>query len=351
MKEVDYLIVGFGLAGMAFCDKLEQNKKSFFVIDKQTEAASRVAAGLINPVILKRYTLPWHGEEQFDLAKKYFKRLDAKLGLNSVTEIPVYKVFSSAEDQNNWFEASDKTGLDRFLKPELKTDVSEKVNAKLHAGEVKETVRIDISKLLDSYKNHLTENNSYKMEAFNYDKIEFNSEDKIEYQNILAKRIVFAEGYGVKANPFFNKLPLVGNKGEYIDVYAPELKLTQALKSTFFIIPLGDSVYKVGATFNWNDKDCKTSLEAREELVARLKQVINCEFEVVNQEAAVRPTTGDRRPLLGVHPKYPQLAILNGLGTRGTMMGPYLANKLYNHLESEEALDDEISIMRFPKKF
>ena len=351
MKEVDYLVVGFGLAGMAFCDKLEQHQKSFFVIDKQVEAASRVAAGLINPVILKRYTLPWQGEEQFDLAKSYFKRLDVKFGLNTVTDIPVYKIFSSAEDQNNWFEASDKPGLDRFLKPELKLDFSKKVNAKLQAGEVKETVRIDISKLLNSYKDYLIENDSYKQETFYYDKIEFNSESEIEYQNIKTKRIVFAEGFGVKDNPFFNKLTLVGNKGEYIDIYAPELQLTQALKATFFIIPLGDAVYKVGATFNWNDKDYKTSLEARKELVAKLKQVINCEFEVVRQEAAVRPATGDRRPLLGVQPKYPQLAILNGLGTRGTMMGAYLADKLYRHLEHGEALEDEISIMRFPKKF
>ncbi|RXG12677.1 NAD(P)/FAD-dependent oxidoreductase [Leeuwenhoekiella aestuarii] len=351
MKEVDYLVVGLGLAGMAFCDKLEQHQKSFFVIDKQIEAASRVAAGLINPVILKRYTLPWQGEEQFDLAKSYFRRLDAKLGLNAVTEIPVYKIFSSAEDQNNWFEASDKPGLERFLKPELKSDISEMVNANLQAGEVKETVRIDISKLLDTYKNYLTKNHSYEQETFHYDKIEFNSEVEIEYQNIKTKRIVFAEGFGVKDNPFFNKLPLVGNKGEYIDIYAPELQLTQALKATFFIIPLGDAVYKVGATFNWNDKDYKTSLEARKELVAKLKQVINCEFEVVRQEAAVRPTTGDRRPLLGVHPIHSQLAILNGLGTRGTMMGAYLADKLYSHLEHGEALEDEISIMRFPKKF
>ena len=351
MKEVDYLIVGFGLAGMAFCDKLDQHKKTFYVIDKKVEAASRVAAGLINPVILKRYTLPWHGEEQFDLAKAYFKRLDEKFGLNSVTEIPVYKIFSSAEDQNNWFEATDKPGIERFLKPQLKRDVSVKVNAKLQAGEVKETVRIDIPKLLNTYIEYLGEKNKYLQAAFNYDKINFTADGKVEYEDIRANCIIFAEGFGVKANPFFNKLPLVGNKGEYIDIYAPGLKLTQALKSTFFIIPLGGAIYKVGATFNWNDKDCKITSEAREELLAKLKQLINCEFEIVNQEAAVRPTTGDRRPLLGIHPKHPQLAILNGLGTRGTMMGPYLAEKLYRHLEEGAALDPELSILRFPKKF
>ena len=106
MKEVDYIVVGFGLSGMAFCEQLERNGHSFVVIDKQTEAASRVAAGLINPVILKRYTMPWQGEEQFDLAKAFFKRLQNRLEVEAIQEIPVYKLFASVEDQNNWFEAA-----------------------------------------------------------------------------------------------------------------------------------------------------------------------------------------------------------------------------------------------------
>ena len=53
MKEVDYIIVGFGLAGIAFAEVCERSEKTFIVIDKEVENASRVAAGLYNPVILK----------------------------------------------------------------------------------------------------------------------------------------------------------------------------------------------------------------------------------------------------------------------------------------------------------
>ena len=351
MKQVDYIIVGFGLAGMAFADLLERKGHTFTIIDKQTDAASRVAAGLINPVILKRYTMPWQGEMQFDLANAFFNDLASRLQVEAVKQLQVYKLFSSIEDQNNWFEASDKPVLSRFLNSQLKSDVAPQVEAKLHCGEVRETLKIDIPKLLDAYKAYLETIGAYAQENFEYEALQLLGEHQVQYKEILAKKVIFAEGYGIHKNPFFNKLPLVGNKGEYIDIHAPGLKLTQAVKASFFIIPLGADLYKVGATFNWKDKDSKPTEEAQKELIEKLNKVLKCEFEVVAQHAAVRPTTGDRRPLLGVHPQYKQLVLLNGLGTRGTMMAPYLAQQLYAHLELGEALDEELSIMRFPKKF
>ncbi|WP_035900075.1 NAD(P)/FAD-dependent oxidoreductase [Leeuwenhoekiella sp. MAR_2009_132] len=351
MKYVDYLIVGFGLAGMAFCDQLEQHNKSFFVIDTKDSAASRVAAGLINPVTLKRYTMPYKGEEQFDLAKAYFTRLNEKFGFPFMKELPVLKIFSSIEDQNNWFEATDKPVLNRFLNASLVKNNSLFIEAPLQLGEVKETSRIDIPALLDAYAHSLMSSDSLSFDQFNYDELVLKSDDSICYRDIKARRVVFAEGYGIKQNPFFNKLPLVGNKGEYLIIKAPDLRLSKALKASFFIIPLGDDLYKVGATFNWKDKDSVPTTEALEELLQKLNKVITCEYTLEAQQAGIRPTTGDRRPLIGVHPNYKQLVLLNGLGTRGTMMSPYLAKVLFEHLELGIPLDEEISISRFPKKF
>jgi glycine/D-amino acid oxidase-like deaminating enzyme len=41
--------------------------------------------------------------------------------------------------------------------------------------------------------------------------------------------------------------------------------------------------------------------------------------------AGVRPTVKDRRPLVGTHAEYSAIHILNGLGTRGVMLGPSMA--------------------------
>ncbi len=350
MKEVDYIVVGLGLAGMAFCEQLENHNKSYVVFDySDGDTASRVAGGLYNPVILKRYTLPWMAAEQLDLASTYFKNLEIKLGVKIIYDLPVLKVLSSVEDQNNWFEASDKKGVSRFVNSDLYRKEYQYINAPFHYGEVKETGRIDISILLNTYCDYLEKTRKYVNKIFDYEALELKDES-VKYDDIIAKRIVFSEGFGIKQNPFFSALPLVGNKGEYITIKAPNLKSNAAIKSSFFIIPLENDLYKVGATFNWKDKDTVPSQEAREELVQKLKKLISCEFEIVNHEAGVRPTTGDRRPLLGIHPKLPQLALLNGLGTRGIMMSPFLAKMLYNHLEEGKALMSEVDINRFPKK-
>jgi glycine/D-amino acid oxidase-like deaminating enzyme len=78
-----------------------------------------------------------------------------------------------------------------------------------------------------------------------------------------------------------------------------------------------------------------------------LESFITVPYKIVEHIAGIRPTVKDRRPLVGKHPKHPNLAVLNGLGTRGVMIAPTVAKALYDHLENGIALDKEISIARF----
>ena len=136
-------------------------------------------------------------------------------------------------------------------------------------------------------------------------------------------------------------------KGELITIHAPELEIDFLLKSTLFVLPLGNNIYKVGATFNWKDKTSNPSKEGKEELVENLKKVISVPYTIINQTAGIRPTVKDRRPLVGTHSQYKNIAVLNGLGTRGVMIAPTVAKNLFNHLEKGEHLDVEIDIKRF----
>jgi len=54
-----------------------------------------------------------------------------------------------------------------------------------------------------------------------------------------------------------------------------------------------------------------------------------------------------RRPLVGIHKEHTQLAILNGLGTRGVLLGPSMAKELYEHIALQKELPKEIAIERF----
>jgi glycine/D-amino acid oxidase-like deaminating enzyme len=344
--KVDYIIVGLGLAGLAFAEKLVENNKSFIVFEDASQTSSLVAGGVYNPVILKRFTPVWNAKEQLAIALPFYQRLEKKFNTKFDEKFVTKKVFKSIEDQNNWFTALDKPKLITYLDAQLDANSYPGVIADFNFGNVKETGRIDTKKLVETYRNYLDEAHKIRFEEFEYHQIQF-KENGIQYKDITAHRIVFCEGFGMKQNPYFNYLPLNEAKGELITIHAPALEIDFLLKSTLFVLPLGNHLYKVGATFNWTDKTSNPSEEGKIELIDKLAKVINVPYKIINQTAGVRPTVAGRRPLVGKHPKHDTLAILNGLGTRGVMIGPTVAKELYNHLEKQEDLDTEIDIKRF----
>jgi len=348
MKTVDYIIVGCGLAGIAFCEQLRAHDKTFVVFDDHSQQSSKVAAGLYNPVILKRFTKVWNAQTQLDLALPKYKQLEDLLQVKLDYKLPVYRKFKSVEEQNEWFIASDKPGLDGFLSTNLKKNTNSAVNAEFGFGEVLRSGRIDTSSLLTAYKTFLVREYKLVNDTFDYDNVQVDA-NAVTYGAVTAKHIVFSEGFGLLNNPFFNDLPLHGNKGEMLTIKAPDLKLDVILKSSVFVVPLEQDLYWVGATYERDDKTNRTTPSAKDDLVAKLQTVINCDFEVVKQVAGIRPTTKDRRPLVGSHPTYKNVFVLNGLGTRGVMISPYIAQQLYNHIEKENNLDHEIDISRFTR--
>jgi glycine/D-amino acid oxidase-like deaminating enzyme len=345
---VDYIIVGLGLAGIAFAEKLEAAGKAFIVFENDSQTSSLVAGGVYNPVILKRFTPVWNATSQLQKAMPFYASLEKKLNIAIDSKFSTLKAFKSIEDQNNWFTASDKPGLSRYMNPQISKEKIAGVVGDFGFGEVYETGRINTEQLVVAYRKYLEQAQKIVYETFTHADIEI-TENGVLYHQISSQKIVFSEGYGITQNPFFNYLPLNEAKGELITIHAPELDIDFLLKSTLFVLPLGNHYYKVGATFNWKDKTSEPSEEGRNELVEKLKNVIQVPYTIVNQTAGIRPTVKDRRPLVGVHPEYKNIAVLNGLGTRGVMIAPTVAENLYNHLESAEALDTKIDIRRFTK--
>jgi glycine/D-amino acid oxidase-like deaminating enzyme len=344
--KVDYIIVGIGLAGISFCEQLKYHNKSFIVYDDLSQQSSTVAGGLYNPVVLKRFTSVWKSEEQLSLALDVYANIEKELQVKLDYKIPVYRKFASLEEQNDWFTASDKPRLSAYLSTSLVKNNNAAIDASYGFGQVLNTGRIDVKALIDTYKIDLTKNNLLDQTTFDYDTLEI-SNTEVNYKNVKAKHIVFAEGFGVTKNPFFSQLPMVPTKGELLCIEAPELDVNFVLKAGVFLIPLGNDLYTVGATYNWDDTTHTTTNKAKNELLDKLKKVINCDFEIVRQVAGIRPTVKDRRPLVGRHSIYSSMYVLNGLGTRGVMIGPYVAKALYEFIEFEKPLDQEINIDRF----
>ena len=345
---VDYLIVGLGLAGISFCEVLERNQKSFKVISDDSQTSSVVAGGLYNPVTLKRFTLAWKAKEQLDLAMPFYSELERKLNIQLDYKIPILRRFASINEQNLWFEASDKPNLGHFVAPKILPSHNPHLDAPFGYGEVLHTGRIDTAVLLLYYSKYLKDKDVLLRETFNFEALKL-QDGFVEYGGHKAKNVLFSTGFGLKGNPYFNYLPLNGTKGELLTIKAPALKEERVIKSSVFIIPLGQDMYRVGATYKWKDKTNVPTEECKQELLQKLDTFLKCPYEVVDHVAGIRPTVSDRKPLLGRHPEHNNMYLLNGLGSRGVMIAPMASMQLYALIENKRALDPEMDLSRFTR--
>ncbi|SDS49300.1 FAD-dependent oxidoreductase [Gramella sp. MAR_2010_147] len=346
---LDYIVVGLGLSGLAISEGLINRKKSFLVFEDNSQSSSYVAGGIFNPVILKRFTPAWNAAEQMETALPFYRNLEQKLRVKLVHEWNIYRRFHSVEEQNDWFIALDKPKLSSFLDPEIQKNTNPNLKAEYSLGKVLKTGNVDTVKLLDNYRDYLNEKGHFENEHFDYSTLELN-QGYIQYGDIQAKNIIFCEGFGLKKNPFFNYLPLRGNKGEYIVIHSEELQLDFAVKASVFIMPLGNDLYKVGATYDNKDKTPGVTAGSREKLVKELQKLIRCDFRVVDQVAGIRPAVSDRKPLVGTHPEISNMYCCNGFGSRGVLIAPNMAEALLKNIESDNSLHPEIDLQRFTKK-
>ncbi len=351
-SQLDYIIVGQGIAGTFFSHELSKSQHSFVVIDSGAHNASKTAAGMYNPIILKRFSLVWQAQEQIDTARRVVSELERLLDIQCDYPLAIQRIFHDAQEQQTWQKKASDATLGRFLQQEIVANTNQHIVAPFGLGNVQSGGRVDLPTLLAAYRQHLQANNQLLEEDFNHQELTIHN-DGVSYRGIKAKKIVFCEGYGIKRNPFFNHLPLNGNKGEVLTVRIANLDVDTAIKSSVFIMPLpehGTDIYFVGSTYNWTDKDSIPSAEGRRQLLQKLAKFVDGDIEVLEHRAGIRPTVADRRPLLGQHPAHQPLYIMNGLGTRGVMLGATMAVWLYEHITRGTPLPSEVDCRRFNAK-
>jgi len=318
------------------------------VIDGPQPAASKVAGGVVNPVVLKRFTPIWNLPQFFEAALPFYTMMADRIGVNFLQEVSLLRVLNSVEEQNDWLVASDKRSLSSFLSAEVFKNSNPNVLAPFGYGGVKEVFQINTPLLLDAYRTDLIQKEQLLSESFEYEALQLDAATGIEYKNYRARKLVFAEGAGAIHNPLFSLDCLIPKKGEYIVFKSAELNLDAILKGPIFIIPLGNHLYKAGATFDHHGKSPEITETGKLQLETAVRKLIHCPFEVVDQMAGMRPTVKDRRPLLGTI-EHPSVLFYNGLGTRGLGMAPLLSQQLYDYAENDTPLPSEVNITRFKK--
>ncbi|WP_413532375.1 NAD(P)/FAD-dependent oxidoreductase [Empedobacter brevis] len=352
MKNIEYIIVGQGVAGSCMAMKLLQEKKSFIVIDNHFHKASSIAAGIFNPVVLKRFSIVWNATKQIERLREVFGEFEHLLNKKYIYNFPVYRIFNDEQEKKTWLKkATTNPDLIDYLSTNTEQlNLFSSINSPIGSGEVLHTGRVDLTNLLADFKNYLVENDLFLDETFDFNEFKLN-DNQTSYKNINANKIIFAEGYNILNNPYFKNLPVIGVKGEVLKIKTEAILPEAVVKGKEFLMPLENNQYFVGATYDRDSVNYEITNEAKDYLVNGVKQFLNDDINVMEQNASIRPTVIDRRPIIGAHPTYQQLICLNGMGTRGTMLAPVMVDDLYEFLENNQPIDKEADIARFYDRF
>tara|TARA_B110000238_G_scaffold200883_1_gene252955 strand:- start:11866 stop:12918 length:1053 start_codon:yes stop_codon:yes gene_type:complete len=349
LNNIDFIIVGQGLAGTLLAHDLIDAKKNILIIDKKLKAsASKVAAGLINPVGMKRCIPSFMSDVYLPKALNTYRSLEKKLKVSFLDLKPIVRLFSNLDVKRDWEIKYSNENMDKYISSFNNSDKFSFLKDSFGSANVEPAGHLDVNLFLDKSREYFKLNNLLINEIFNFD---FFDENNISYKSITAKKIIFCEGFRLRENPFFKYLPITPTKGEVIKIRVPSKKnFGRIISKGIYILPLGDYIYLVGATYNRIDFTDALTEQGQAFLKTKINEVLNVDYEIVSSVAGVRPTTKDRRPLLGLHPKHPSIAVFNGLGTRGVLQGPSLSNELCDFLirsKSENSISKFNNISRF----
>jgi glycine oxidase len=350
MQNIDSLIIGQGLAGSLLAWRLVEHGERVLVVDNgYITSSSTVAAGLINPVTGKRLVKTVGVDECLPLARATYYRLEQLLGIKLLVDKPMLRLFHSQQERERWQRRRQEPAYQPYLGEVVEaSQLPAPVVASHGAGRQLQTAYLRTEPLLHGLRDWLQQRGAYLQSQFAYDELEL-SDEGVVWRELKARRVIFCEGYKGTGNPWFSGLPFQPAKGEFLT-----LKTTQPLPDCIlnagrWLMPRRDGLYRAGASYEHAPLDELVTPGAREMLLQALTTFLSppVVFEVVDQQAGVRPTTSDRQPFIGVHPRIPQLMIFNGFGSKGSLLIPWHMERFVDYLLNGVPLPPAVDINRY----
>jgi len=347
VEKVDFLIVGQGIAGSILAVKLMDAGYSIKIINEEKqEISSLKAGGIYNPITGRKMVKTWLADELFLNLESFYQELEIKLSARFIYPMPIYRMFGSYEEQNDWSIKISEPGYKQFVE-EMKGKSIGLNGVKDEFGGLmlKKCGYVNVPDLLTACRNFFIHKGVYHSEVFEYNELTVGV--GINYKNLKADKVIFCEGPEANKNPFWKDLPFRLVKGETLEIIT-ELPEDMIVNKGVFILPK-EGRYTVGATYDHNHLDHTPSEKGIKNLEERLRKIYGGEYQFVKAKAGVRPATFDRRPFIGFHREQPAVGVFNGFGSKGVSLIPYFAEQLVNYLRGDGDLMPEVDITRVTK--
>ncbi|WP_455206471.1 FAD-dependent oxidoreductase [Kaarinaea lacus] len=346
--KVHYLIVGQGLAGSILAWELMQYEQRVLVVDNHRDnSASRVAAGLINPITGQRLVKSTDVDVCLPDAFAYYQRLEKYFKQQFYYPIPMLRLFRSKAERDRYRQRSIDAAYQSYLGADFKPGQSgEPVDDKQGGFAQQQTGYLDIATLLEALRGYFQKHESYCATTFDHEELK-KQDAGWRWQDYHADYVIFCEGANALDNPWFRWLPFQLCKGEIITVQSAGAAPQKMINDGNWLLPLNHHTVKIGATYEWQWREEIPGNAALQTLIDAYHRLTGeTQYSVVDHKAGIRPSTKDKHPFIGRHPQQKRLAIFNGFGSKGVLLIPYFASLFTQSLLGGKPLPKSADINR-----
>lgn len=321
----DILIVGQGLAGSLLGWALERAGIDFAIADAGPErAASSVAAGLINPITGRRLVKSWGVEALLPQAAQMYREIEAELGVSLWHPMRVHRLYADDRERAAFAAKRDAGELAPFA-----SDGDER------GFWIELAARVELRALVGALHLHWDLRGRLRAPA--------------DMAEAMRQHDLVIDCRGVEGTRWepFAFVPWAYSKGELLELAVKGLAPDVVINRRHWVAPFSGEWAWLGATHAPGVVDPTPSAKARAELEVSARELLPQGFAVVGQRAGVRVNLPDKLPVVGRHPLQPNLGVLNGLGAKGALYAPWLAQQWVAHLREGVAFAPEVDVQRF----
>lgn len=322
-----WTIIGQGLAGTCLAWEFWKRRVPFSLIDRQHGGSSRVAAGLINPITGKNFEPSIKIGEFLPEALDFYNAVEQHIGKPLWHPLPVLRL---ADTEKEW-----RRMLAKLTRPDVKPwlahdNAAIAVNGWVGAIELTGGGRLDTRAFIDGSREF-------------FKKLKLYQSAEIHTDTLGPGRIWCEGSVGLMLGRYG---PHRCAKGEILTLKATGWGETHIrIGVGGWLVPLGNGLFKVGSTYEWNQLDETPTAKGRacvHEIAVRLG---GGNFEEIAHEAGIRPILRRSEPLIG--PLAGGDWMFNGLGSKGSLYAPGVARRLADWLIDGQAPELEFDFRNF----
>ena len=345
---VDFLIIGGGIAGSVLARTLDRAGARVLLADAPgLPSASRVAAGIVNPLTGRKLVKTWRADTLFPFLHNFYAAEEAALDAYFFHRLAIYRPYRNFDEQTAYLTYTANADVARYVSQTTDSqNYSQYIVNPFGGLTVTNAGWLDIGAYVENTKKYFMSKSQFLNQ-----KIKLNSadvqQDKLIFDGITIGKVIICDGAAGRENPLFAWLPYSVVKGQILTAITNDYPIREVVNQGVFILPLGNNMIRIGATYTWHDIDWQTTDDGRAFLQKKVAEVLRAPYKIIDQQAGIRPATKDRRPFVGIHPQHPAVGIFGGLGAKGASLAPLLAHEFARHLLMGEELNPEVNIERY----